>query len=367
MLLGSLDRSRDNNFNLIRLLAALMVLVSHSYVLAPGRDGSEPWHTLGITPGSIAVDVFFFCSGLLVMSSWWHAPSLRAFALARAARVLPGMWAMVALSVPVLFLFSQAGAAGYFLAPETWTYVLKNSTLFFGTTGNLPRVFENNPLAGAVNGSLWTLPQEVRCYALLAVVGLLARWVDRHKRRLVNLAWVLLALASAALLLRAGLRGGDDPSSRLLMMFALGALAYQARSHLRLHAGAALACAVVLAAGTLLQSRLYTAVYPLPLAYLVLVLAYLPGGALRYFNRLGDYSYGVYIYAFPVQQAVTALSPQIGLPAHIAVSTAMTLLLAVASWHAVESPALEAARRWRARRRSAAGGPAGPMAGTAAG
>lgn len=225
------------------------------------------------------MDVFFFCSGLLVMSSWWHAPSLRAFALARAARVLPGMWAMVALSVPVLFLFSQAGAAGYFLAPETWTYVLKNSTLFFGTTGNLPRVFENNPLAGAVNGSLWTLPQEVRCYALLAVVGLLARWVGRHQRRLVNLAWVLLALAlaSAALLLRAGLRGGDDPSSRLLMMFALGAL-----------------------------------------AYLVLVLAYLPGGALRQFNRLGDYSYGVYIYAFPVQQAVTALSPQIGLPAHIA-------------------------------------------------
>lgn len=50
MLLGSLDRSRDNNFNLIRLLAALLVLVSHSYVLAPGRDGSEPWHTLGITP-----------------------------------------------------------------------------------------------------------------------------------------------------------------------------------------------------------------------------------------------------------------------------------------------------------------------------
>ncbi len=367
MLLGSVDRSRDNNLNLIRLAAALMVLVSHSYVLAPGGPRAEPWHALGITPGAIAVDVFFFCSGLLVMSSWWHVPSLRAFALARAARVLPGLWAMVALSVPVLYLFSKADAAGYFGAPETWIYVLKNSTLFGGTTGLLPRVFEDNPFAGAVNGSLWTLPHEVRCYALLAAVGVVARLAGHRQRQAVTLAWALLALGAAALLVRAALQGADDPRSRLLLMFSLGALAYQGRDRLRLRAGAAFACVAVLAAGTLLQSRLYTAVYPLPLAYLVLALAYLPGGALRQFNRLGDYSYGVYIYAFPVQQAVTALQPQIGLGTHIAVSTLFTLVLAVLSWHAVEKPALAAARRWRSRRRAGTGTPSSPMAGTAAG
>ncbi|MBQ1763654.1 MAG: acyltransferase, partial [Aquincola sp.] len=83
--------------------------------------------------------------------------------------------------------------------------------------------------------------------------------------------------------------------------------------------------------------------------------------------RLGDYSYGVYIYAFPVQQAVTALQPQIGLGTHIAVSTLFTLVLAVLSWHAVEKPALAAARRWRSRRRAGTGTPSSPMAGTAAG
>lgn len=323
-------------------------------VLRIGNRYREPCQTLGVSPGSIAVDLFFFCSGLLVTSSWWHAGSLWRFVLARAARILPGMWAMVAVTVLVLSAFSALPAAAYFSADTTWTYVLKNCTVLFGTTGSLPGVFRDTPYPHAVNGSLWTLPHELHCYGLLALVGVatavLGRWHPAHAARLMTLAFAGAATGSAAMMLRAALQGAHDPRGRLLLMFSLGVLAYQLRHHIRLRWRWAALAAAVLAAGTLLQSRAFTAVYPLPLAYLALAAAYLPGGWLRRFNALGDYSFGVYIYAFPVQQVISVLQPQVGLAAHMLQSALVTLLLAAASWHLVERPALAAARRGSAHR-----------------
>jgi peptidoglycan/LPS O-acetylase OafA/YrhL len=73
---------------------------------------------------------------------------------------------------------------------------------------------------------------------------------------------------------------------------------------------------------------------------LVLALAYLPGGFIRHFNRFGDYSYGLYIYAFPVQQSIAALIPGVGVAAMIALSFVVSLLLSIMSWHLIEKRAL---------------------------
>jgi len=81
-------------------------------------------------------------------------------------------------------------------------------------------------------------------------------------------------------------------------------------------------------------------VYPPTIAYIVLWLAYVPGGWLRAYNRVGDYSYGVYIYAFPVQQALIASFPDMGAMGVFLSATAITLPLAIASWHYIEKPAL---------------------------
>jgi peptidoglycan/LPS O-acetylase OafA/YrhL len=104
-----------------------------------------------------------------------------------------------------------------------------------------------------------------------------------------------------------------------------------------------------------LDKHLFFAVFLATLAYLVLVLAYLPGGAVRRYNRVGDYSYGTYIYAFPVQQSVAALVPGVSLAPMIALASVGTLALAALSWHLIERPALELKEALSRARRPAYG------------
>lgn len=82
-------------------------------------------------------------------------------------------------------------------------------------------------------------------------------------------------------------------------------------------------------------------VYLCVLPYIIFYLAYIPEGIIRSFNRLGDYSYGMYIYAFPVQQSISALFPKVSVYSMIALSLLVTLTLAVLSWHLIEVRALK--------------------------
>jgi len=101
---------------------------------------------------------------------------------------------------------------------------------------------------------------------------------------------------------------------------------------------------IVMIAATLLasvDSRAFHVVYSLSIAYLVLFLAYVPEGLIRKYNRLGDYSYGIYIYAFPVQQSVALFIPNVSAAEMIAVSSVITWVLAALSWHMLEEKALK--------------------------
>lgn len=95
---------------------------------------------------------------------------------------------------------------------------------------------------------------------------------------------------------------------------------------------------------SLLNREAFLMVYSISLAYLVLYLAYVPAGGIRRFNELSDYSYGVYIYGFPVQQSIAALLPGVGVWLMLGLSAVVTLCLAIASWHLIEKPALERKR-----------------------
>ena len=167
---------RDNHFNLIRFLAALAVLVTHSFALSSGKSENEPlWTTYGMTLGSIAVDVFFVTSGFLVCNSLVSRQNLLEFAAARALRILPALWVVLAITVllvgPSLTTLTLVDFAR---SHETWRYVIKNATMFGGMAHTLPGVFEHNAYPRAVNGSLWTMASEVRMYACLCICWWLA-------------------------------------------------------------------------------------------------------------------------------------------------------------------------------------------------
>ena len=350
---------RDNNFNLLRFVAATAVLLSHCVALWSGSSDNEPLRKLlGMTPGTIAVDVFFITSGFLVTGSICASRSLVDFAVARGLRIYPGLVVMTMLSVVVLGVyFSTLPAAEFVAHPQTQTFLLKNFSVFWGTTGALPGVFETLPMKRLVNASLWTLPFEVHMYAGLALIWALVAYFPVLRNRGSSnllLATGLLAAAAFVLLLRAYFTAGVvDHRFRLIFLFFSGSVCFLMRARLRrdFRIMAFLMLCLCLSA---VNVKIFFVVYHLVISYCVLWLAYVPAGALRKFNRIGDYSYGLYIYAFPLQQTLLALIPNISLSIYMGASVALTLVFAVASWYFIEKPALALSRVFRQRKKNSA-------------
>jgi peptidoglycan/LPS O-acetylase OafA/YrhL len=325
------------------MIAATAVLVSHAFPITLGEGTGEPLFALtGQTLGGHAVVVFFMLSGLLIARSFDRGSSVPRFILARIARLFPALVVVVALTVLAGAFFTTLPLAQYFTDPETLGYVPRNLSLAF-LQYPLPGVFEHNPLPDTINGSLWTLFYEVLCYAAVVAFGL----AGLLRRPIVfSVIFALIAAAYVGGFNWEPAGGIAYPAKRMLVLgmpFALGMLAYVWRDRLvldfRLAAG--LWVLPVLSHGTILLPLTIT----VALGYTSACLGFLLRGKILYYNRLGDYSYGVYLYAFPVQQAMAYLFPRSTPMENILWAMPVALLLAVLSWHLVEERALRHARR----------------------
>jgi peptidoglycan/LPS O-acetylase OafA/YrhL len=332
-------RDRGNNFDVLRLLAASLVLFSHSYALT---NSAEPFADVsGWTLGEVGVVMFFAMSGFLIAKSWSDQPRLAPFSVKRGLRLLPAL--VVAVSVTVFVvgpIFTTLPLSTYFSDPTTWVYWVRSSLLitFFGT---LPGVFEDNPYPDAVNGSLWTLPVEACCYAMAAALGTLG--LLRRSGVLLAFAGLLLLFVTPLSPLSGTPAGGTTGGNLTLVVmlgatFVLGNLAHSVRGRLHLSwvfVGVLVAIWVATWGG---EWTKVTGV--LAIAFAVLVFAFRTPGWLRRLTAPGDVSYGIYVYAFPVQQSVAAIWPGVAPLAMFAIAFPVTYVLAFASWRFVERPAL---------------------------
>lgn len=338
---GSLDLARlrrSNNLDALRLLAAFGVVVGHAAVLR-GKPDAVP-ALFSIHVHHLGVGVFFAISGWLIAGSWERTRSVPQFVVSRALRILPLLWLVVLLSTFVLGPAVTTLAPGEYLSdPQTLRY-LRNLVLL---PADAPAgVFADVPYPGVVNGSVWTLRAEVLCYAAVLMLGLLrARWQTA--------GFVALGVASAALVMSGDVSVGGASLSAAAgtwVLFAVGALA---RLHLPRRAfrtDAAVAALVLwwaVAAWGGEQVSLYVSWVLLPYVTLSVGLAGWP--VARRAARFGDLSYGLYLFAFPVQQLLLHLGPPLPAAVDVLVVTSASLVLALASWHLVERPALDLRRR----------------------
>jgi peptidoglycan/LPS O-acetylase OafA/YrhL len=339
--LSALAQGRDNNFQLIRLLAAASVVLFHSYALTDHWTDEPLWQRMPeLNLGALGVGCFFVISGFLVTQSWRARPHIVQFVAARALRIYPALIAAVVLTVALAGLSSALGWPAFLADPQTLNYVLHVMPAW-EMEYNLPGAFPSNPLH-SVNGSLWTLPIELRLYLAVLVagtVGLLTR----------PLAWLAVLVVLVALFLHPpfgfALPRLDQPTLDLLALFALGSLASVWRERIPVSlAIAAVAMLVVIADPAGLGRGVLLAP---ALAYVVLVAAYHPRLNWPAFNRVGDYSYGLYVYSFPIQQTLIARMPGIEPPALFTLALALTLALAAVSWHGLEAPLLGLKSRLR--------------------
>ncbi|MGE5827968.1 MAG: acyltransferase family protein [Micromonosporaceae bacterium] len=370
--------TRANGFGALRLLLATTVLVAHALPLGPG------WPNLGYLEsrtqadaGTVAVLGFFVVSGFLITGSGLKFSGPR-FVWHRALRILPAYWVCLVVTAfafaPIAALRERGTLAGLWTHPlSPQRYVLANAFVNVGQ-GSIGGLLADNPFArivpgpGAFNGSLWTLAYELACYGLVAALAatLVLRRAPRAVLLLAALGFLVLLndfVHADGWVTHPAWHGTLGPlplfgalSGRHLLYlgfaFLLGSAAYLYRDRLPMH-GALAAVAGVGLTTCWLFGGFWAFGLPL-LAYVVLYAAVAVPGRVQAVGRHRDYSYGIYVYAFPVSQLAALFGvARYGFPVYLAVVLAITVALAALSWHLVEERCLRLkdwSPRWWARR-----------------
>ena len=333
-----------NNFDFLRLLFASLVIVTHSVALTVGGDGDFLYRlTNGQTDGSyLGVRGFFVISGFLVFQSLQRSNGIAGYLKKRALRIFPGLLVMLLVVTFIAGpLLSDLPFTAYFSSPDLLHYSL--SALHIPVvvrTDHLPGVFSHNPITAAVNGSLWTIWFEILFYLALVLFYPVRRSIT-ILRWLLPGVWLLLYITFVTGHAHWGksvfpLTGmSTEVALDLALYFAAGSslalLPWNPSKRLRAIA-AFFACAALIIAVPVHQ---FTSLRYLAWPVLVVAFGSLRVPLLANIRRAGEPSYGMYIYAFPVQQAVIqCLHSGAGITTFI--SLPVSLLLGYASWHFIE-------------------------------
>lgn len=326
---------RHNNFDLLRLLAAGSVIFSHAFLIAEGSLNREPFYVLTAgqcSLGVVGLFVFFTMSGFLVTQSYEATCAPLRYTAKRLLRVYPGYVAcLLALALLLGPAVTSLPLADYFGHRQFADFLFWNALMDTDQNG-LPGVtFVDNPVGRIVDGPLWTLPCELLMYGLVLLLGIV---------RLLKL-WLMLLLVAAGMAClwfdtAVNLLGS---AGWLLGFFAAGMVLHRLRDTRIFDAQIALAALVGLVASVSLGQ--FILLFPLFGSYLIIWLARHPSLPVIPAARFGDFSYGLYIYGWPVEEAVTYFTGgRLGWAELFAVSLPITLAIAALSWHLVEKRAL---------------------------
>jgi peptidoglycan/LPS O-acetylase OafA/YrhL len=330
-----------NNLTALRWFAACLVLYGHAFVFL---GLPEPLFLQWAPMGPLGVYIFFAISGYLVAQSWQRDPSVPRFLAKRILRIFPGLLVCTLLSVLVLGPWlTTLDMATYWRNEHTRGY-FTNMALYM--TYHLPGVFAQNKLPHAVNGSLWSLPVEFFMYLLLALLGVFSALLQKPKwgqwlTASVTLGFMALVLlwalpaTEALVYYRTDLR--QIPLCGVYFMVGVCLYQFQLQKYFTL---SNVVLAVVLWLCLAKDMQLFVMASWLVLPFVVLAFGLSRHSWLSRWHQR-DYSYGIYIYAFPVQQTLVSFWPQMPLWAYLLSTFVTTVALAAMSWHLVEKPALK--------------------------
>ncbi len=333
--------SRANNFDFLRLSLALCVVYTHSFHAVVNGTAMEPFKDF--THGqaglaSIAVDGFFIISGFLVTQSFLRSASIGSYFWKRVARVYPGF--VVCMLLSAVLVAPVAGAASVYSS-----FVLRVLSFLFQTLQlrefKYVHAFAGNPVH-IINLAVWTIPIEFGCYLCLAVLGVL-RILKRRALVLAIFAGVLVLIVASPWI-SGHHPGGFSPGGhslrdgwlRFSSMYLAGMVFYLYRERIRFPLWGAITAFCVLAIACVTPNA-WLACFPIAGAYLIFWFAFHPRIRLQDFARYGDFSYGTYLYAYPIQQLIVLwLGPRTNPFVLFLIAVPLSLLAAFFSWNAVE-------------------------------
>lgn len=347
-------RGAGPGFDFWRFSLSASIIFLHTFHVCYGTAvGGGKIAFLDPANGAI-LPIFFGLSGFLVAGSAIRTEKLSTFLGFRAIRLMPALFVEVTLAAVILGpALTTIPLLQYFTHHDFWVYW---GNIIGRVRYRLPGVFENNPLPLTVNGNLWTLHAELVCYAIIAAAMLLG--VLRQRRPLFAL-WLIATAVMTTLTFTNGWFVGRAlyPHSLWIYAFCTGVVAFVWRDKIIL--SPVLAIAMVVLYLSLYFVKDLSVVAILPLIYVMIWVGMQPKLQSRFFKK-GDYSYGLYLYGFVIQQTIAFALPDarewwIMFP----LSLVLTLGFAIISWHLIEKPALRL-KKFMSRRAAAPAGTATP-------
>ncbi len=334
MLLGDVlqaNRYKTNGFDYLRLVLAAGVIIFHGYTVTHGKDQLQalqhPVWKLVVGP---ILPLFFALSGFLVYGSLMRCTSLISFLGYRVLRIFPALVCEVVLSALILGpVFTVLPLQEYFGSSTFYNYFLN---LIGWIHYELPGVFLDNPQPGRINGQLWTIPYELHCYILLSLLTVTGLALRRHY---FLVAIVAMQVALVAVVLASPAK--DHTGKMLLLAFCFGALIRAQADVIKLSGWYFLVSLALMGVALLVPAAQW--LLPAPAAYAAAYVGVTqprkPG-----FLFSGDYSYGMYLYGYPIQQMLVVLLPAAAWYSNAALALVLAFAVAHLSWYLVEKPTL---------------------------
>lgn len=347
--------SRDNNFNLLRLLLALSVLVSHAPELVDGNRQREVFtvlfHTLSL--GEVAVDAFFLLSGYFIVQSWQREPRLLSFLKKRALRIYPAF--IVASLLSVLVVGPLGSDAGAYFSQFHWAQFLKRMALLLRP--QVPPVFQGQPYPD-VNGAMWTIEYEFRCYLLAALCGMLGLLKKRQLWLGLSVVALFLSVApsiTSRISFPGAVRLLVNPAdmARFVSFFCAGGSFYLFHDRIRYRTSWGVAAVCILVA-CMFHPKSATLGLATLGGYVLFWFGFAPLPLLKRFRTYPDISYGVYLYGWPIQKLLLWYWPSTSLWLLVPLTCILCCCCGLLSWHLVERPCLRLKGREAPRDRQGA-------------
>ncbi len=338
----SFGNAANNNWHYVRLLAALGVIYGHSTLLTPGgtaKDFFSSHVAKNITySGQIAVIIFFYLSGALVTKSLRNSISPFQFAAKRLARIYPGLVICVALSS----LFLPISLGNTFNAQSSIKYFIQNAPAITNEYF-IPGLF-TSAKNQVVNGSLWTLPNEIRLYFILFTLFCLVPVITKRTFMTFNfiLIWLLIFAPQTVPLVGSGneLKGNS--------LWVINSIFFFIGSNAYLSGFGKLRSWVYL----VISFSLYGIWIIRPSHHLIFFLAVICSvtfvSKIQLPHRLtikADYSYGIYLYGWPSAQIINQIYPWTTSMNGFVLSSILAMFFAIFSWHLIEKPSMKLVRK----------------------
>lgn len=339
--------SRQNNFDFLRVLFATLVFIQH-FCIVTSSQSFEPLFKLIYPLSSQSVPAFFVISGFLIFMSYENSKSLKSYLEKRIRRIAPAYYFVVVITAFAGIFLSSLGSYQYITNPNLFKYLFANVTFLNFIQPSLPGVFDHNPFGPAVNGSLWTIKIEVMFYLIVPVIAMLLHKFDKLLTIAIiyilsfsykEILYVISEQTGQKFLIELGLQLPGQ-----LSFFLSGCLLYYyfevftSKYQYLLIPSTALLIVDSYTQSKFLPIRLLV---PISLAVVVISIAFFTP-QLKIFSKYGDFSYGIYIYHFPIIQVFIELGFfQLNNSVTFFSVTILLVLTAYYSWHWIEKPFLQ--------------------------